>query len=103
VLAGSSTSVTPQMRERAKRVTYGIVYGLSAFGLAQQLSEQGVTKESAQQMINSFLSRFAGCPLTPCPLALSTAVFHTHMLDLASLCAAVIAVPSASLTVPAGD
>eukprot|EP00775_Hariotina_reticulata_P003333 gene3333-3610_t len=56
----SGTRVTPEMRERAKKVTYGIVYGLSAFGLAQQLSEQGVTKESAQQMINSFLSRFAG-------------------------------------------
>jgi DNA polymerase I-like protein with 3'-5' exonuclease and polymerase domains len=67
------------MRERAKRVTYGIVYGLSAFGLAQQLSGQGVTKESAQQMINSFLSRFAGCPLNPLSLGIvNSCVPHSY-------------------------
>jgi DNA polymerase-1 len=52
--------VSPEERERAKRVVYGIVYGLTPYGLAQQLVEQGVTTTAAQSMIDSFLARFPG-------------------------------------------
>jgi hypothetical protein len=92
--------VSPEERERAKRVTYGecdsvrvarvpvvwstadccqqaslcsqcaapacchgapgIIYGLSAFGLAQQLADQGVGPAAAQGLIDSFLARFPG-------------------------------------------
>lgn len=52
--------VDASTRERAKRVVYGIIYGLSAFGLSQQLSGQGVTVEGAEALINSFLNRFQG-------------------------------------------
>jgi DNA polymerase-1 len=50
----------PGARERAKRVTYAITYGVTPFGLAQQLQEQKVTVAAAQQLINSFLNCFQG-------------------------------------------
>lgn len=49
------------MRDRAKRVCYGILYGMSAFGLSQALADQGVgSAAAAQALIDSFLSRFPG-------------------------------------------
>lgn len=45
-------------RERAKRVTYGIIYGLTPFGLSQQLRDQGVTVAAAELLIDSFLAAF---------------------------------------------
>ncbi|WIA11812.1 hypothetical protein OEZ85_011902 [Tetradesmus obliquus] len=62
--AGSSgcgpAGVEPALRERAKRVTYGIIYGVSAYGLAGQLQEQGIDQDKAQRLIDSFLDRFPG-------------------------------------------
>lgn len=52
--------VSPEAREQAKRVVYGIVYGQTAFGLAQQLADQGVSTAAAQAMIDGFLARFPG-------------------------------------------
>ena len=49
--------VTAEMRRRAKAVNFGIVYGLSAFGLAAQL---GIPKHEAQSYIDSYFRRYAG-------------------------------------------
>ncbi len=43
------------MRSKAKMVNYGIVYGLSAFGLADRL---GIPQEEAQAFIARYLERF---------------------------------------------
>ncbi|MDP9386085.1 MAG: DNA polymerase I [Actinomycetota bacterium] len=43
------------MRSKAKMVNYGIVYGLSAFGLADRLR---IPQEEAQEFIDRYLERF---------------------------------------------
>ena len=43
------------MRSKAKMVNYGIVYGLSAFGLSDRL---GIPQEEAQEFIDRYLERF---------------------------------------------
>ena len=45
-------NVTKEMRERAKRVNFGIVYGISAFGLSQQIGTS--VEEAARFMKNYF-------------------------------------------------
>jgi DNA polymerase-1 len=47
--------VTPQMRASAKTVNFGIVYGMSAFGLSRGLS---IDPESAQRFIDSYFERY---------------------------------------------
>ena len=49
--------VTPELRRNAKAVNFGIVYGLSAFGLAGQL---GITREEADRYIRGYFERYAG-------------------------------------------
>jgi DNA polymerase-1 len=49
--------VTPDHRRQAKVVNFGIVYGLSAFGLSQQL---GIEPGEAKQFINAYFERYAG-------------------------------------------
>ncbi|MET0510442.1 MAG: DNA polymerase I [Thermoleophilaceae bacterium] len=46
----------PGTRSKAKMVNYGIVYGLSAYGLADRLQ---IPKEEAQQFIDAYLERFS--------------------------------------------
>src|SRR3954468_16457934 len=43
------------MRSKAKMVNYGIVYGLSAYGLGDRL---GIAQEEAQEFIDRYLERF---------------------------------------------
>lgn len=49
--------VTSQMRSRAKAVNFGIVYGISDFGLSQQLK---VGREEAAGYIKSYFERYTG-------------------------------------------
>jgi DNA polymerase-1 len=49
--------VTPEHRRAAKVVNFGIVYGLSAFGLSQQL---GIEPGEARQFIDAYFEKYAG-------------------------------------------
>ena len=49
--------VTPDYRRQAKVVNFGIVYGLSAFGLSQQL---GITTGEAKNFIDAYFEKYAG-------------------------------------------
>jgi DNA polymerase-1 len=49
--------VTPDHRRQAKVVNFGIVYGLSAFGLAQNL---GIEQREARQFIDAYFEKYAG-------------------------------------------
>jgi DNA polymerase-1 len=47
--------VTSEMRRVAKTVNFGVIYGMSAFGLAQRL---GIPKEEAAQFIDAYFARY---------------------------------------------
>ncbi|WP_432418620.1 DNA polymerase I [Corynebacterium breve] len=49
--------VTPELRRRVKAMSYGLVYGLSAFGLSQQLS---ISPGEAKGIMESYFDRFGG-------------------------------------------
>jgi len=49
--------VTPELRRRVKAMSYGLAYGLSAFGLASQLK---ISTEEARQQMEAYFARFGG-------------------------------------------
>ena len=49
--------VTPDHRRQAKVVNFGIVYGLSAFGLSQNL---GIEPSEAKKFIDAYFEKYAG-------------------------------------------
>ncbi|MBR4875245.1 MAG: DNA polymerase I, partial [Clostridia bacterium] len=49
--------VTSQMRSRAKAVNFGIVYGISAFSLSEDI---GVFPKQAQQYMDAYLEKYHG-------------------------------------------
>src|SRR5204863_4761806 len=49
--------VTPDQRRYIKAVNFGLIYGMSAFGLAAQLS---IERGAAQQFIDKYFTRYPG-------------------------------------------
>ncbi|MGE5372346.1 MAG: DNA polymerase I [Solirubrobacterales bacterium] len=49
--------VTPELRRRAKAVNFGIVYGISDFGLAR---DTGVSRKDAREYIQNYLDSYPG-------------------------------------------
>jgi DNA polymerase-1 len=49
--------IDAEHRRRAKAVNFGIVYGLSAFGLSQQL---GIDQREAKKFIDAYFEKYAG-------------------------------------------
>lgn len=49
--------VSAAMREKAKAVNFGIIYGISDYGLAQGI---GASRQEAQSYINSYFERYEG-------------------------------------------
>ena len=47
--------VTPELRRRAKAINFGLMYGMSAFGLAQQL---GIESKEAQEHMKVYFERY---------------------------------------------
>ncbi|WP_416211015.1 DNA polymerase I [Frankia sp. Cr2] len=53
----SVDAVDPELRRRIKAMSYGLAYGLSAFGLAGQL---GIHPEEARTQMEAYFARFGG-------------------------------------------
>lgn len=51
----SEDEVTPNMRRNAKAVNFGIVYGISDYGLSQNL---GITRKAAQEYIDTYFENY---------------------------------------------
>jgi DNA polymerase-1 len=49
--------VTPELRRRVKAMSYGLAYGLSAYGLAAQLK---ISTDEAKEQMDSYFARFGG-------------------------------------------
>ncbi|MFT4235358.1 MAG: DNA polymerase, partial [Microbacterium sp.] len=55
VFGVSPADVTPEMRTKVKAMSYGLVYGLSAFGLSKQLR---IEQSEARTLMTEYFSRF---------------------------------------------
>jgi DNA polymerase-1 len=57
VFGRSLSEVTPAERSYVKAINFGLIYGMSAFGLARQL---GLERATAQGFIDSYFARYPG-------------------------------------------
>lgn len=57
VFAVPLSEVSSEQRRRAKAVNFGLIYGMSAFGLAKQLD---ISRAEAQHYVDTYFARFPG-------------------------------------------
>ena len=57
VFGVSIDDVTKDQRRSAKAINFGLMYGMSAFGLTRQL---GITRGEAQDYLNAYFARYTG-------------------------------------------
>ena len=57
VFGVAPAEVDPEMRRRIKAMSYGLAYGLSAYGLAQQLD---IGPDDARRLMDDYFARFGG-------------------------------------------
>ncbi|MBM7037623.1 DNA polymerase I [Vibrio ulleungensis] len=57
IMGTTLESVTSEQRRRAKAVNFGLIYGMSAFGLAKQL---GIPRGEAQHYMDTYFERYPG-------------------------------------------
>ena len=57
VFAVESDKVSDEQRRNAKAINFGLIYGMSAFGLGQQL---GISRQQAQEYIDLYFDRYPG-------------------------------------------
>jgi DNA polymerase-1 len=57
IFGRDAREVTSEERRYAKTINFGLIYGMSAFGLAQQL---GLERATAQAYIDSYFTRYPG-------------------------------------------
>lgn len=60
VFATEVADVEPDQRRAAKAINFGLIYGMSAFGLAKQLD---ISRGEAQEYINLYFARYPGVKL----------------------------------------
>ena len=53
----SMDEVSDDQRRAAKAINFGLIYGMSAFGLARQL---GIERQAAQEYIDRYFNRYPG-------------------------------------------
>jgi len=51
------SSITPQMRREAKVINFGIIYGMSSYGLAREL---GISPKAAEAFITNYFQKYQG-------------------------------------------
>ncbi len=56
----SAEKITPDLRRIAKTINFGIIYGMSSYGLSQQLN---ITQEEAEKYINNYFLKYSGVKL----------------------------------------
>jgi len=57
VFATPTEQVSPEQRRSAKAINFGLIYGMSAFGLGRQL---GIPREEAQAYVDLYFARYPG-------------------------------------------
>ena len=57
VFGAALEAVTPDQRRLAKTINFGLIYGMSAFGLARQL---GIDRGAAQRYVDRYFDRYPG-------------------------------------------